>query len=90
MAWKAQHRLNKRYKTLTAKGKNKNQIVTAIARELCRVTLPAAFDRAVPNHGTKHNCPPPWWAGGSWTTEQEKPSAPVRGIDRSFPIKTRT
>jgi transposase len=34
MAWKAQHRLNKRYKTLTAKGENTNQIVTAIAREL--------------------------------------------------------
>ena len=34
IAWKAQHRLNKRYKTLAAKGKNKNQIVTAIAREL--------------------------------------------------------
>jgi transposase len=34
IAWKAQYRLNKRYKTLTAKGKNKNQTVTAIAREL--------------------------------------------------------
>jgi transposase len=34
IAWKARHRLNKRYKTLAAKGKNKNQIVTAIAREL--------------------------------------------------------
>ena len=34
IAWKAQHRLNKRYKTLAAKGKNKNQIVTAIASEL--------------------------------------------------------
>jgi transposase len=34
VAWKAQHRLNKRYKALAAKGKNKNQIVTAIAREL--------------------------------------------------------
>lgn len=34
IAWKAQHRLNKRYKALTAKGKNKNQVVTAIAREL--------------------------------------------------------
>ncbi len=30
----AQHCLNKRYKTLAAKGKNKNQIVTAVAREL--------------------------------------------------------
>ena len=34
IAWKAQQRLNKRYKTLTARGKNKNQVVTAIAREL--------------------------------------------------------
>jgi transposase len=34
IAWKAQHRLNKRYKALTAKGKNKNQVVTALAREL--------------------------------------------------------
>ena len=34
MDWKAQHRLNKRYKTIAARGKNKNQIVTAIAREL--------------------------------------------------------
>jgi transposase len=34
MAWKAQHRLNKRYKAMTAKGKNKNQTVTAVGREL--------------------------------------------------------
>ena len=34
IAWKAQQRLNKRYKALTAKGKNKNQVVTALAREL--------------------------------------------------------
>ena len=34
IAWKAQHRLNKRYKTLAPKGNNKSQIVTAIAREL--------------------------------------------------------
>ena len=34
MAWKAQHRLHKRYKTLAARGKNKNQIVTALGREL--------------------------------------------------------
>jgi transposase len=34
IAWKAQHRLNKRYKAMSARGKNKNQIVTAIGREL--------------------------------------------------------
>jgi transposase len=34
IAWKAQHRLNKRYKAMLARGKNKNQIVTAIGREL--------------------------------------------------------
>lgn len=34
IAWKAQQRLHKRYKTMAARGKNKNQIVTAIGREL--------------------------------------------------------
>ena len=34
IAWKAQHRLHARYKKLAAKGKNKNQIVTAVGREL--------------------------------------------------------
>jgi transposase len=34
IAWKAQHRLNKRYKAMAARGKNKNQIVTAVGREL--------------------------------------------------------
>jgi hypothetical protein len=34
IAWKAQHRLHKRYLTLTAGGKNKNQTVTAVGREL--------------------------------------------------------
>ena len=34
MAWKAQYRLNKRYKAMAARGKNKNQIVTALGREL--------------------------------------------------------
>lgn len=33
-AWKAQQRLNARYKTLTGRGKNKQQVVTALAREL--------------------------------------------------------
>lgn len=34
IAWKAQHRLHGRYRTLTARGKCKQQVVTAIAREL--------------------------------------------------------
>lgn len=34
IAWKAQHRLNQRYKAMAARGKNKNQIVTALGREL--------------------------------------------------------
>jgi hypothetical protein len=34
VAWKAQWRLCTRYKKLAARGKNKNQIVTAIGREL--------------------------------------------------------
>jgi transposase len=34
IAWKAQHRLHKRYQAFAARGKNKNQIVTALGREL--------------------------------------------------------
>jgi transposase len=34
IAWKAQHRLNKRYKAMSARGKNKNQVMTAVGREL--------------------------------------------------------
>jgi transposase len=34
IAWKAQHRLHGRYRVLTARGKCKQQVVTAIAREL--------------------------------------------------------
>jgi transposase len=34
IAWKAQYRLHKRYKRLSERGKNKNQIVTALGREL--------------------------------------------------------
>ena len=34
VAWKAQQRLHKRYRVLAARGKNKNQIVTALGREL--------------------------------------------------------
>jgi transposase len=34
IAWKAQHRLHSRYRGLTARGKCRQQVVTAIAREL--------------------------------------------------------
>jgi transposase len=34
IAWKAQHRLNSRYRKLLGRGKNKQQTVTALAREL--------------------------------------------------------
>jgi hypothetical protein len=34
IAWKAQHRLHARYRGLTARGKCKQQVVTAISREL--------------------------------------------------------
>src|SRR5512133_465926 len=34
IAWKAQQRLHKRYRALDARGQNKNQIVTAVGREL--------------------------------------------------------
>jgi len=34
IAWKAQYRLHKRYQAFALRGKNKNQIVTALGREL--------------------------------------------------------
>jgi transposase len=34
IAWKAQHRLHKRYRTLTAAGKEKQKVITAVGREL--------------------------------------------------------
>jgi hypothetical protein len=34
IAWKAQHRLHKRYRNLTAAGKNKQKAMTALGREL--------------------------------------------------------
>jgi len=34
IAWKAQQRLHSRYTKLSARGKNKNQVVTAVGREL--------------------------------------------------------
>lgn len=35
IGWKAQKRLNDRYRALLARGKNKQQVITAVARELC-------------------------------------------------------
>lgn len=34
IAWKAQHRLHRRYRLLSARGKTRQQVVTAVAREL--------------------------------------------------------
>jgi transposase len=34
IAWRAQKRLHHRYRTLSAKGKNNNQVITAVGREL--------------------------------------------------------
>jgi len=34
LAWKAQHRLHARYRHLTAKGKCRQEVVTAVSREL--------------------------------------------------------
>ena len=54
LAWKAQHRLHARYRTLTARGKSKQQVVTAIGRELLGfiwaigTTVEAAAGRARP------------------------------------------
>lgn len=35
IAWKAQHRLHRRYQRMSARGLNRNRTITAIARELC-------------------------------------------------------
>jgi transposase len=34
IAWKAQHRLHKRYSKLSAAGKDRRKIITAVGREL--------------------------------------------------------
>ena len=34
IAWKAQHRLHKRYRNLVAAGKEKQKVITAVEREL--------------------------------------------------------
>ena len=44
IAWKAQQRLHKRFTTLAARGKNHNQTVTALARELLGFMWAIAVD----------------------------------------------
>jgi hypothetical protein len=50
IAWKAQVRLCKRYRTMVARGKHPNVAVTAVAREL--VGFMWAIARRVPLSGT--------------------------------------
>ena len=45
IAWKAQQRLHKRYKDMAARGQNKNQIVTAIGREMLDFIWPLRSKR---------------------------------------------
>ena len=51
IAWKAQHRLNSRYRRLVAKGKVKQQVVTAVARELLGFiwAIGVTVERAMPS-----------------------------------------
>lgn len=49
IAWKAQLRLSGRYKKLTARGKNKNETVTAIGRELLGFIWAIAVETEVQN-----------------------------------------
>jgi hypothetical protein len=46
IAWKAQLRLGKRYRVLSARGKHVNQVVVAIAREMAAFAW--AIARTVP------------------------------------------
>jgi transposase len=55
IAWKAQVRLCKRYRTLHAKGKEKNKVITAIARELSGFVW--AIAREVTAVAPKHGLP---------------------------------
>jgi transposase len=58
IAWKAQHRLYRRYRALIGKGKHKTVVVTAIARELCGFIWAvhreiATADPAAPQQGIR-------------------------------------
>ncbi len=46
ISWKAQVRLGKRYRQMTARGKHVNRVVVAIAREMA--AFPWAIARLVP------------------------------------------
>jgi transposase len=54
IAWRAQKRLHDRYRTLVAKGKNNNQVITAIGRELLGFIWDIArtVERQVPSAAT--------------------------------------
>jgi len=53
IAWKAQHRLYARYRKLSARGKNKQQVITAIGRALLgfiwAIGMKVAAEICVPN-----------------------------------------
>jgi len=53
ISWKAQVRLCKRYRQLMAKGKNANQVVVAVARELVGFMWAIAKQVAVPPKALK-------------------------------------
>jgi hypothetical protein len=50
LAWKAQNRLHMRYQKLLARGKNKQQIVTSVGRELLGFiwAIGVAVERTMP------------------------------------------
>ena len=47
LSWKAQVRLCKRYRRLVARGKNLNQVVVALAREMAALVWAIAREVAV-------------------------------------------
>ena len=51
IAWKAQVRLCKRYRSLRAKGKEQNKVITAIARELSGFVWAIAREVSAAQHG---------------------------------------
>ena len=57
ISWKAQVRLCKRYRRLVARGKNVNQVVVAIAREMAAFVWAIAREVAVAHRGCPHGGP---------------------------------
>jgi len=53
IAWKAQQRLHKRFAAMAARGKNHNQTVTALARELLGFMWAIAVDAEAQFNRTK-------------------------------------